>query len=95
MDTRTLSLQGMVFAAALPSTTPKRVGSSLFFLLIYGQNDILKITSAKILCFFRVSIAKIQSNFKEKIARFLYVLQAGSKNIEESFKKKLTFMFKF
>jgi len=87
MSTRTLSLQAMVFSAALPSTTPKRVGSSPFFLVIYGQNDILKITSAKILCFLRFSIAKIDSNFKEKIARFLYVLQAGSKNIEESFFK--------
>jgi len=60
----------MVFAAALPSTTPKSVGSSLFFLVIYGQNDILKITSAKILCFLRFSIAKIQSNFKEKSPDF-------------------------
>jgi hypothetical protein len=45
--------------------------------------------------FKRFSIAKIQSKFKEKIARFLYAVQAGSKNIEESFFQKLTFMFTF
>jgi hypothetical protein len=51
MGTRTLLLQGIVFAAALPSTTLKRVGSSLFLLAIYGQKYILKITGAKILRF--------------------------------------------
>jgi hypothetical protein len=66
---------------------------SLFFVLaIYSQNAILKIESVQIMCFWKISIAKICSKFKKNRQILYMVLQVGSQKYKRCF-QKITFIF--
>lgn len=54
-------------------------------LSVYSQKRELEIKSAKIKCFLRLSIAKIQAKVLGKLARFLYMVQLGSQKYRMRF----------
>jgi hypothetical protein len=64
-----------------------------FLLAMYSQKEKLTIKSAKIECFLRISIARIQPKLKKKQSIFFTWFKKGSQIYIEGCFKMITFIF--